>query len=157
MSGSIRLPPAPRVNFLVVQADPAELEETVNALAEHCGRESIAIARDGVEALDYLLCRAAHAGRDVRRQPRLVLLDPKLPRLEASEVIRTLRSNPWTRSVPVAVWTQGSPRQTLQAFYAQGANSVVVKTREPGELRRKMREIHDFWILVNQAERHSRV
>ncbi len=145
------------MNFLVVQADAAELRETVDALAEHCGRENIATAQDGIEALDYLLCRGAHTGRDIRRQPRLVLLDPQLPRLDGSEVLRTLRADPWTRAVPVAMWTQHSPRNKLDGFYAQGANSVMHKTREPQELRRKMREVHDFWIYVNEADRQSRL
>ena len=157
MSVNATLPPAPRVNFLVVQADPAELQQTVDALAENCGRDSIATAQDGIEALDYLLCRGAHTHRDIRRQPRLVLLDPQLPRLDGSEVLRTLRADPWTRMVPVAMWTQRPPGKSLKSFYAQGANSVVRKTREPQELRRKMREMHDFWIYVNEADRHSRI
>jgi two-component system response regulator len=156
VSSASELAPAPRVNFLVVQADPAELEETVNALAELCSRSSIATAGDGGQALDYLLGRGPHAGRDLRKQPRLVLIDPQSPSVDALDVLQVLRADPWTRAVPVAVWTQ-APRRTLDGYYAHGANSVVQKTQEPAALRRKMREVHDFWIYVNEADRQSRL
>ena len=143
--------------ILVVEDDPDHLELTVDALAQCCPRECIATAPDGVEALDFLLGRAGHAERDVRRQPRLVLLDMKLLRMHGVEVLQAMRADPCTRSVPVVMLSASTEKEALDACYDAGANSVVRKTSDRDELRRKMRQVHDFWITVNEGDRHSRV
>lgn len=145
------------ITILVVDDDPAHLELIVDALAQCCPREYIGTAPDGVEALDFLLGRAGHAERDVRRQPRLVVLDMKLLRMHGVEVLRAMRSDPLTRSVPVVMLSASTEKEALDACYEAGANSVVRKTSDHDELRRKMRQVHDFWITVNEGDRHSRV
>ena len=145
------------ITILVVEDDPDHLELTVDALAQCCPRECIATAPDGVEALDFLLGRAGHAERDVRRQPRLVLLDMKLLRMHGVEVLRAMRADPCTRSVPVVMLSASTEKAELDSCYEAGANSVVRKSLDYDELRRKMRQVYDFWMTVNEANRASRV
>ncbi|MEO7642528.1 MAG: response regulator [Ramlibacter sp.] len=145
------------ISILVVEDDTDYLELTVDALAQCCPREAIATAPDGVEAMDFLFGRALHAQRDVRRQPRLVILDMKLTRMHGVEVLRALRADERTRSLPVVMLSASTKKEALDACYDAGANSVVRKTSDPEELRRKMRQVHDFWITVNEGDRHSRV
>jgi CheY-like chemotaxis protein len=138
---------------LVVDDNPDHLELTVMALCECCSLELIATASDGVEALDYLLARGAHAGRDTRKQPRLVILDMKLVRLHGLEVLKALRADPRTATIPVVMHSSSTEKGDIAACYAHGANSYVGKATDYDELRRKMRQAHDFWITVNEQDR----
>jgi CheY-like chemotaxis protein len=145
------------IAILVVEDNPDHRELTVAALRECCDPARIATAADGVEALDYLLGRGAHDGRDVAKQPRLVILDMKLTRVHGLEVLKTMRSDPRTQSVPVVMLSASTEKAELDSCYEAGANSVVRKSLDYDELRRKMRQVHDFWVTVNEANRPSRV
>ncbi len=142
---------------LVVDDNPDHLELTVMALGECCDPERIVTAQDGVEALDYLLGRGGHSGRDIRQQPRLVILDMKLIRLNGVEVLRAIRADPCTAAIPVIMHSSSIEKADIAACYAGGANSYVRKATDFDELRRKMRQVHDFWVTVNERFRPSSV
>jgi two-component system response regulator len=135
--------------ILVVDDNPDHLELTVLALGECCAVADIATATDGVEALDYLFGRGAHAARDTRRQPRLVVLDMKLVRMHGLEVLQAIRADVRTAALPVVMHSSSTERNDIAACYAAGANSYVRKATDFDELRRKMREMYDYWIGVN--------
>jgi CheY-like chemotaxis protein len=139
--------------ILVVDDNPDHLELTVMALSECCDTQEIATASDGVEALDYLFARGAHAGRDPSLQPRLVILDMKLVRLHGLDVLKAVRQDPRTATIPVVMHSSSTEKGDIAACYAQGANSYVRKATDYDELRRKMRQVHDFWITVNERHR----
>lgn len=145
------------ISILVVEDNPDHRELTVLALREYCDPARIATAADGVEALDFLFGRGIHDGRDTRKQPRLVILDMKLTRLHGLEVLRSMRASPLTQSVPVVILSSSTERPELDSCYEAGANSVVRKSLDYEELRRKMRQVYDFWVTVNEANRNSRV
>ena len=140
---------------LVVDDNPDHHELTVMALTECCDPELIVTAEDGVEALDYLHGRGKHAARDIRKQPRLILLDMKLIRLNGVQVLRAIRDHPLTAAVPVIMHSSSVEKADIAACYANGANSYVRKATDFDELRRKMRQVHDFWITVNERFRSS--
>lgn len=140
---------------LVVDDNPDHLELTVMALGECCDPERIVTAQDGVEALDYLFGRGAQAGRDTRQQPGLIILDMKLIRLNGVEVLKAIRADPRTAAIPVIMHSSSIERADIAACYANGANSYVRKATDFDELRRKMRQVHDFWITVNERFRPS--
>ena len=143
--------------IFVIDDNPDHRELTVLALRECCDPARIGTAADGVEALDYLLGRGSYEGRDTRRQPRLVILDINLIRLHGLDVLKAMRSDAATSSVPVVMLTSSTDKQELDSCYLAGANSVVRKSVDFEELRRKMRQVYDFWITVNEAHRNSRV
>lgn len=146
-----------RTAILLVEADPTMRDMTLAALGGSGRRRGIVAVADGVEALDYLHGRGPHSTRDTRRQPRLVIMDTELPRVDGLHVLRAMRADPRTRAVPVVMLTASSERSTLDGCYASGANSVVRKTSDPAELERKMVKVHDFWLNVNEGDRPSRV
>jgi two-component system response regulator len=145
------------ISILLVEDNPDHRDFLLAALAECCDPARIATAADGVEALDYLFGRGQHQGRDARKQPRLVILDIKLPRLDGIGVLRAMRDDPYTQSVPVVVLSAVNDKAELDGCYEAGANSVVRKSSDWDEVRRKMRQVHDFWITVNETNRNSRV
>lgn len=136
--------------ILVVDDNPDHLELTVLALSECCDPASITTATDGVEALDYLFGRGAWAGRDTTRQPRLVILDMKLVRMHGLEVLKAIRQDARTAHLPVVMHSSSTEKSDLAACYANGANSYVRKATDFDELRRKMRQVYDFWVTVNE-------
>jgi two-component system response regulator len=137
--------------ILVVDDNPDHLELTVMALREHCASGAIVTATDGVEALDYLFGRAAYASRDTSQQPRLVILDMKLVRLHGLEVLKAIRQDPRTGAIPVVMHSSSTERSDIVASFAHGANSYVRKATDYDELRRKVRQIYEFWITVNES------
>jgi two-component system response regulator len=139
--------------ILVVDDNPDHLELTVMAISECCDMDEIATASDGVEALDYLFARGAHAGRDPAWQPRLVILDMKLVRLHGLDVLKAMRQDPRTATIPVVMHSSSTEKTDIAACYAHGANSYVRKATDYDELRRKMRQVHDFWMTVNERHR----
>ena len=141
------------IAILVVEDNPDHRELTVMALRECCDASRIATASDGEEALEYLFGRGAHDGRDTRKQPRLVILDMKLMRLHGLDVLKAMRANPLTQSVPVVMLSSSTEKPELDNCYEAGANSVVRKSLDYDELQRKMRQVYDFWLQVNERYR----
>jgi CheY-like chemotaxis protein len=139
--------------ILVVDDNPDHLELTVLALSECCDPAGIATANDGVEALDYLFARGVHEGRDATRLPRLVILDMKLVRMHGLEVLKAIRQDPRTATLPVVMHSSSTEKSDIAACCASGANSYVRKATDFDELRRKMRQVHDFWVTVNERSR----
>jgi CheY-like chemotaxis protein len=147
----------PEIAILVVEDNPDHRELIVRALAECGDAEKILAVEDGTSALEYLLGEGAYAGRDARRQPRLVILDMRLTRMHGLDVLRAMRADARTQSVPVVMLSSSTEKQELDSCYEVGANSVVRKSLDYDELRRKMKQVHDFWTTVNEANRASRV
>lgn len=136
--------------ILVVDDNPDHLELSVMALSECCDPSGIVTAEDGVEALDYLFGRGAHAGRDIQLQPRLIILDMKLVRVHGLDVLKAVRNNPATATIPVVMHSSSTEKSDIAACYASGANSYVRKATNYDDLQRKMRQIYEFWVTVNE-------
>ena len=145
------------ITILVVDDNADHRELIVLALRDCCDPARIGTAADGDEALDFLFGRGSHEGRDARKQPRLVILDINLGRVHGLEVLKAMRGNALTQSVPVVMLSSSSEKRELDSCYEAGANSVVRKSVDFEELRRKMKRVYDFWITVNEANRNSRV
>jgi two-component system response regulator len=136
--------------ILVVDDNPDHLELTVMALTECCDPSTIVTATDGVEALDYLFGKGSCAGRATSAQPRLVILDMKLVRLHGLDVLKAIRADRRTATIPVVMHSSSTEKGDIAACYANGANSYVRKATDYDDLRRKMRQVHDFWMTVNE-------
>ena len=140
-------------SILVIDDNPDHLELTLMALGECCDPKGVATVGDGHEALDWLFGRGACEGRDTAHQPRLIILDMKLVRMNGLDVLKAVRSDPRTATIPVVMHSSSTERGDIAACYAHGANSYVRKATDYDELRRKMRQVHDFWLTVNERQR----
>lgn len=137
--------------ILVVEDNPDHLELTVLTLEESGVRAEIAVARDGVEALDFLFGQGQHAGRDTQRQPAFILLDMKLPKLSGLDVLRSIRSNPLTTLMPVIMLTSSSEHSDMAACYQSGANSFVRKPVDFIDFTEKLNRLQAYWLDVNES------
>jgi CheY-like chemotaxis protein len=138
------------LDLLLVEHDPLEAELLLRALAGLTERERTGVARDGEEALDWLLGRAAFRHRLGSHLPRLVLLELRLPRLDAVEILRTLRASPRTATVPVVVLSSSAdPREVAQCYLA-GANSCIRKPIDFREYAETVRMTGRYWLALNR-------
>lgn len=138
-------------NILLVEDNPDDEALTKRAFQKNNIANNIAVARDGVEALDYLFGTGAHAGRDPNDMPQLVLLDLKLPRIDGLEVLRRIRADARTRLLPVVVLTSSREDQDLVSSYSLGCNSYVRKPVNFDEFLESARQLGLYWLLLNES------
>jgi two-component system response regulator len=138
------------VEILLVEDNARDLELTLHALRRGNLANEVAVARDGEEALNYLFCRGKFAQRDGSHQPRLVLLDLKLPKVDGMEVLRELKGNPATRAIPVVVLTSSREQQDLVNSYQLGVNAFIQKPVDFENFRETVKQVGLFWMVVNQ-------
>jgi two-component system, response regulator len=137
------------VEILLVEDNPADAELTLHALRKSNLANSIYVARDGEEALDFLFCRGAHSNRDFL-VPKLVLLDLKLPKVDGAEVLQAIRENTRTKQLPVVVLTSSKEQQDIARMYHLGATSYIQKPVDFEQFQRTIRQIGFYWLVVNQ-------
>jgi CheY-like chemotaxis protein len=137
--------------ILLVEDNQKDEELTLRALRKSNVMNPIVVARDGVEALDYLFSRGAHANRDPEAVPQLVLLDLKLPRVDGLEVLKELRESELTRLLPVVVLTSSLEDQDLIRSYRLGANSYVRKPVDFVQFIEAVRQLGLYWLVLNQS------
>jgi len=139
------------VDVLIVDADPLEVELLLRSLDGIRPNVRIAVARDGEEALDFLLARGSYRHLKSAILPRLVLLEFKLPRLDGLEVLRTIRSSPRSAATPVVMLTSSAEPREIAQCYHLGANSCVQKPVLFGEFQSTLQELGRYWLGVNRA------
>ena len=137
--------------ILLVEDNPDDEALTLRALKKNNVANEVVVARDGVEALDYLFGTGAHAGRDPSQIPQLVLLDLKLPRLDGLEVLRRIRFEPTTQIVPVVVLTSSKEDHDLVESYRLGANSYVRKPVDFLAFVEAARQLGLYWLVLNET------
>jgi len=135
--------------ILLVEDDPQDVELTLNALTEHNLANEVVVARDGVEALDYLCRRGAFAARPAGN-PVVILLDLKLPRLDGLQVLRQLKADDKLRFVPVVALTSSREDSDLVECYRLGVNAYVVKPVRFTEFVQVVKQVGVFWALINE-------
>jgi len=136
--------------ILLAEDSAQDAELTLNALAEHNITNSVDVARDGAEALDYLYKRGKFAGRQ-GGNPVLVLLDLKMPRMDGLEVLRSVKADPQLRTIPVVILTSSREEQDVVRSYELGVNAYVVKPVEFDQFMRAVRDLGLFWLLINET------
>lgn len=138
------------LDILLVQDSPPAIELTLRALRDLAPDGRVGVARDGEEALDYLLARGAYRHRLGSPPPRLTLLDLRLPKVDGLEVLRALRNNPRTSTAPVVVLTPAPDARELAQCYQWGANSCVQAPVDFAAFRRTIRTLARYWLETNQ-------
>lgn len=137
--------------ILLVEDNPDDVALTLRAFKRSHLMNPIEVARDGIEALDFLLARGAHAHRAGAPLPTLVILDLKLPKLDGLGVLRTLREHPRTKYLPVVILTSSKEEQDLVSGYALGANSYVRKPVDFAEFLEAAKVLGIYWLMINQT------
>jgi len=136
--------------ILLVEDNPDDEALTLRAFKKNNIRNKVVVARDGVEALDYLFGVGTHAERDVADLPQVVLLDLKLPKLDGLEVLRRIRADGRTKLLPVVILTSSKEDKDVINGYRLGANSYVRKPVSFDEFLEAARSLGLYWLLLNQ-------
>jgi two-component system, response regulator len=138
------------VEILIVEDSPQDLELALRALRKANLANSIQTARDGAEALDFICCQGPHAHRQVENGPKVILLDLKLPKVDGIEVLRRIKGDPRTRTIPVVVLTSSKEQTDVAECYKLGVNSYIVKPVNFEQFAKAVQELGLYWLLLNQ-------
>jgi len=137
------------VEILLVEDSDTDLELALRALTQAKVANRIEVARDGAQALDFLFSQGAFAGR-VADNPQLVMLDLKLPMVDGLEVLRAIKENPATRTIPVVVLTSSHEQRDIVQSYNLGVNSYIVKPVDFDRFMAAVAELGMYWMLLNR-------
>lgn len=143
------------VDILLVEDNPNDVELTLHAFRKYRLANHIEVVRDGVEALDYLFATGTYADRDSTRLPKVILLDLKLPRIDGLEVIRRIKANAVTRTIPVVVLTSSNEERDIIESYNLGINSYIRKPVNFDQFTESVRTIGLYWLLLNEPIQQS--
>jgi two-component system response regulator len=131
------------IEILLVEDNPNDVQLTLHALKRYGLSNRIQVVRDGAEALEFLFAK----GADV---PKVVMLDLKLPRVDGIEVLRAVRADPRTRTIPVVVLTSSAEERDIAETYHLGANSYIVKPVDFEQFNEAVRQLGLYWVMLNQ-------
>jgi CheY-like chemotaxis protein len=137
--------------IMLVEDNPDDEALTLRALRKNNVQNEMVVARDGVEALDYLFGTGAYAARDLRMKPVVILLDLKLPLVDGLEVLRRLRADERTQLIPVVVLTSSKEEQDLISSYSFGCNSYIRKPVDFLQFVEAVRQLGLYWLVLNEA------
>jgi len=137
--------------IMLVEDNPDDETLTLRALRKNNIQNEVAVARDGVEALDYLFGSGAYAERDPRNKPVVILLDLKLPKIDGLEVLRRLRADARTQFIPVVVLTSSKEEQDLMKSYSFGCNSYIRKPVDFVQFVEAVRQLGLYWLVLNEV------
>ena len=139
-----------KVDILLVEDNPTDAELTMRALRKGNLANQITWVKDGAEALDFIFRSGAYAGRP-KQNPRLILLDLKLPKVDGIEVLRRIKADEQTRAIPVVMVTSSQEGRDIAESYKLGVNSYVVKPVEFEQFSETVAKAGFYWMLVNKT------
>ncbi|HMP81890.1 MAG TPA: response regulator [Verrucomicrobiota bacterium] len=138
------------IEILLIEDNQDDLDMTLRALRNSNFANRVEVARDGVEALEFIFCEGRHAGRKRENKLKVILLDLKLPKMDGFEVLKRLKSNPETRAIPVVVLTSSREQRDVVETYQLGVNSYIVKPVNFEGFAAAVRDLGMYWLLLNQ-------
>ncbi len=137
--------------ILLVEDNSRDVALTRRALDKSNIVNEVVVARDGVEALDYLFGIGTHAGRDMTVMPQIILLDLKMPKLDGLQVLQRMRADERTRRLPVVVFTSSSEEEDMVKSYDLGANSYVRKPVDFDQFLEATKQLGLYWLVLNEV------
>jgi DNA-binding response OmpR family regulator len=138
------------VEILLVEDSASDEELTIHAFRKYNLTNKLQVVRDGEEALDFIFCRGAFAGRKFDNGPKVVLLDIKLPKVDGLSVLRQIKGDDRTKHIPVVMLTSSQEERDVVDGYQFGANSYIVKPVGFEQLTEAVREIGLYWLILNK-------
>jgi two-component system response regulator len=134
------------VEILLVEDNPSDLELTLHALKRHNLANHIQVARDGVEALDFIFGE----NEQIQHVPRVILLDLKLPKVDGLEVLKKIKGDSRTKTIPIVILTSSREERDLVESYSLGVNSYIVKPVDFNQFIEAVKQLGLYWLLLNQ-------
>jgi two-component system, response regulator len=138
------------LNILLVEDNQNDVDLALHALRRENLANKIVVVRDGEEALDFLFCRGAFSQRSFDHPPRLVLLDLKLPKVDGMEVLKQVKGDSRTKTIPIVIMTSSKEERDLVAGYNLGANSYIQKPVDFDQFRETVKALGMYWLVINQ-------
>jgi two-component system response regulator len=138
------------VELLLVEDNPSDAELALRALRKHRLANNVVHAKDGAEALDFVFCEGAYSGRRIESGPKLILLDLKLPKVDGLEVLRRIKSDDRTKTIPVVVLTSSKEEKDIVESYKLGVNSYIAKPVGFENFLSAVSDLGLYWLLLNQ-------
>ena len=138
------------IEILLVEDNPYEAELTIRNLKKNNLANKLLHIDDGAEALDFIFSRNKYAGSLTRFNPKLILLDLKLPKVDGLEILREIRNNEETKSLPVVILTSSNEEKDIIESYKLGVNSYIVKPVNFESFANAIAEIGLYWMVLNQ-------
>ncbi|MEI7750925.1 MAG: response regulator [Candidatus Omnitrophota bacterium] len=139
--------------MLFAEDDPSDVEFILRSLKKHDLASRVHAIADGAEALDFIFCSGAYSGRDIKSLPKVILLDLKLPKVNGIEVLRRIKADERTRSIPVVIMSSSHQKNEMSECYRLGANSYVVKPIDFEDFSEMIKRIGFYWLVTNQMPR----
>ena len=138
------------IEILLVEDNPRDVEMTLRALKKKGLANTVHVAKDGAEALDFIFARGAYAHRDPNHAPKVVLLDIKLPKVSGLEVLRAIKGDEQSRTIPVVILTSSQEEKDMVESYKLGANSYIVKPVDFDKFVTAIGEVGLYWLVSNK-------
>ncbi|HEX8277387.1 MAG TPA: response regulator [Segetibacter sp.] len=138
------------VEILLVEDNVNDAELIIRSLRKVNLANHVVHLKDGAEALEFVFATGDYAERDIKKVPKVILLDIKMPRVDGIEVLRQVKLNPHTKSIPIVIMTSSREEQDIILSYQLGVNSFVVKPVEFTDFAKAVSELGLYWVLVNQ-------
>ena len=141
---------SPVVDILLVEDNAQDLELAERALKKAPFQSRIQVARDGAEALDFVFCEGPHADRNIEDTPKVIFLDLKLPKVDGVEVLKRVKGDPRTSTIPVVMLTSSMEQKDVTECYALGVNSYIVKPVSFERFAAAVQQVGAYWMSLNQ-------
>ena len=138
------------VEILLVEDNPDDVELAMIAFQRNNLANKVHVVRDGEEALDFFFCRGAYHDRSFDTPPKLVLLDLKLPKVDGLDVLREVKADRRTKSVPIVVMTSSTQQKDMVEGYQLGVNSYIQKPVNFDQFQKLIKDLGFYWLVVNQ-------
>ena len=145
------------VEILLVEDNPSDVKLALHAFKTNNLANHVHVVRDGAEALEFIFCTDRYATRKMENGPRVILLDLKLPLVDGIEVLRRVKSDPRTRTLPVVVMTSSKEEPDIAECYRLGVNSYIVKPVDFDRFTEAVKQLGYYWLLLNQGAGNYRL
>jgi len=138
------------VEILLVEDNPYDVELTLTALKENNLTNKVHVLNDGAEALEFVFATGAHAQRNIKNIPKVMLLDLKLPKVNGLEVLRKMKSDERTKKIPVVILTSSQEERDVMESYNLGVNSYIIKPVDFNKFIDAVAKLSLYWVLLNK-------
>ncbi len=139
------------IEVILIEDNPHDAELCLRALKKHGLANKVQLLQDGAEALDFIFAAGAFTGREINHRPKLILLDLKLPKVDGLEILRRIKDDERTRTIPVVVMTSSQEEKDIVESYKLGVNSYIVKPVDFDKFVNSVADLGLYWLLLNKV------